>query len=174
MCNLQFFVAGKGTRKHRMAKRGRPPVLDEYKKREILAILAVGGSRRSAADYVGCAVSTIQNTADRDGQFARSLGQAEHQAEITYLKRIQKAATKEQHWRAAAWALERKNPEDFARRDPNVFTSDQITMILARFAEIVVREVPVAAYRKRVLKRLDSLIAGLRRSAAKEPTDDPD
>ncbi len=154
-----------------MAKRGRRPVLDEFKRREILAILAVGGSRRTAAGYVGCAVSTIQNTADRDPQFAQNLGQAEHQAEIAYLKSIQKAAKKEQYWRAAAWVLERKNPDDFARRGPNVFTPDQITLILAKFAEIVVNEVPVAAYRKNVLKKLDALIVDLRRSVPKEPAD---
>ncbi|HUT94889.1 MAG TPA: hypothetical protein VMY37_35855 [Thermoguttaceae bacterium] len=154
-----------------MAKRGRRPVLDEFKRREILAILAVGGSRRTAASYVGCALSTIQNTADRDLQFTQNLGQAEHQAEIAYLKSIQKAARKEQYWRAAAWVLERKNPDDFARRRPNVFTPDQITLILARFAEIVVNEVPVAAYRKNVLKKLDAMIVDLRRSVPKEPAD---
>lgn len=154
-----------------MAKRGRRPVLDEFKRREILAILAVGGSRRTAARYVGCAVSTIQNTADRDCQFAHDLGQAEHQAEITYLKSIQKATRQEKYWRAAAWGLERKNPDDFARRGPNVFTPDQVTLLLARFAEIVVKEVPVAAYRKNVLKRFDALIVDLRRSLPKEPAD---
>ena len=96
-----------------------------------------------------------------DAQFAQNLGQAEHQAEIAYLKSIQKAAKKEQYWRAAAWVLERKNPDDFARRGPNVFTPDQITLILAKFAEIVVNEVPVAAYRKNVLKKLDALIVDL-------------
>jgi hypothetical protein len=155
-----------------MAKRGRPPVLDEIKRREILAILAVGGSRRTAARYVGCAVSTIQNTADRDRRFAKDLGHAEHQAEIAYLNNIQRAAAKEQYWRAAAWILERKNPDDFARRNPDVFTPDQVTLILAKFAEIVVGEVPVAVYRKNVLKKLDSLIVSLQRSIPKEPPDD--
>lgn len=154
-----------------MAQRGRRPVLDEFKRREILAILAVGGSRRTAAGYVGCAVSTIQNTADRDPQFAHHLGQAEHQAEIAYLKSIQKAAQQEKYWRAAAWVLERKNPDDFARRGPDVFTPDQITLVLARFAEIVVNEVPVATYRKNVLKKFDALIVDLRRSVPKEPAD---
>ena len=64
-----------------MAKCGRRPVLDEIKRREILAILAVGGSRRVAAKYVGCAVSTIQNTADRDPQFAAQLHRMEYQSD---------------------------------------------------------------------------------------------
>ena len=36
-----------------MAKRGRPPVLDEMKKGQIVAILSVGCSFRLAARYVG-------------------------------------------------------------------------------------------------------------------------
>jgi len=155
-----------------VAKRGRPPVLDEIKKREILAILSVGCSRRSAASYVGCAVSTIQNTADRDAKFAEKLRRAEHQAEIAYLKNIQKAARKEQYWRAAAWALERRNPQEYGRRSPDVITLDQIRLILVEFAKIVVCEVPVPVYRKKVLKRLDALTAALQRAAGKESVDD--
>ena len=57
-----------------MAKRGRPPVLDEGKQREIVAILTMGCSRRTAAQYVGCAPNTIQSTAERDPKFAEKLG----------------------------------------------------------------------------------------------------
>ena len=157
-----------------MAKCGRRPVLNEIKRREILAILAVGCSRRTAANYVGCSVSTIQNTAERDPKFAEDLRHAEHQSEIAYLKNIQKAARKEQYWRAAAWALERRNPEEYARRGPDVITVDQIRLLLAEFTEIVVSEVPIPLYRKNVLKRLRALSAGLRRSAKKETADDED
>jgi hypothetical protein len=147
-------------------------VLDEVKKREILAILAVGGSRRTAARYVGCAVSTIQNTACRDAEFGQAIRRAEHQSELAYLKNIQTAAGKEQHWRAAAWALERKNPDEYGRRKPDVLTPEQVRSLLAQLAEIVLNEVPVAAFRKRILKRLDALFAALRRSANKETPDD--
>ena len=143
-------------------------MLDEVKKREILAILAVGGSRRTAARYVGCAVSTIQNTACRDAQFEQAIRRAEHQSELGHLQNIQTAAKQEQHWRAAAWALERRNPDEFGRRKPDVFTPEQIQFLLAQLAEIVLNEVPVASFRKRILKRLDALCAALRRSADKE------
>jgi hypothetical protein len=155
-----------------MAARGRRPLLDEGKRREILAILAVGGSRRVAANYVGCAVSTIQGTAGRDAEFRRAIRRAEHQAEIGYLQNIQTAAKKEQHWRAAAWALERRNPNEYGRRKPDVLTPEQVTFLLAQLAEIVLREVPVASFRKRILKRLDTLYSALRRSANKETADD--
>ena len=127
-----------------MPPRGRPPVLDDAKRREILAILTVGCSRRAAAKYVGCAPATIANTAARDPEFAEQLRQAESKAEVGYLKNIRKAAKKEQYWRAAAWALERKYPERVRpprpRRDhPRANRS----RLLAQLIEIIVTEIHV-------------------------------
>lgn len=149
-----------------MAKCGRRPVLDQYKKREILAIISVGCSRRTAARYVGCAPSTIANTAERSTAFARSLRQAEQKSEIDNIKNIQDAAKKAQYWRAAAWILERRNPEDFAPKNPNAITIADIRQLLAEFVQIIMEEVTVAEYRKRILKRLDALTARFRRPSA--------
>lgn len=151
-----------------MAKCGRRPVLDEGKRREILAILSVGCSRRTAAKYVGCAVSTIRNTAQRDPEFAEQLGRAECNLEIAFLGNIQKAARKEQYWRAAAWALERTKPEQYAPRGPNVITVEQIRDVLGELAAFIVEEIPIARYRKSMIKRVDGLIADLRRSIGEE------
>ena len=71
-----------------------------------------------AASYVDCAVSTIQNTADRDATFAEKLRQATYNTEVGLLKNIRNAAKKEQYWRAAAWALERRFPERYAAAVP--------------------------------------------------------
>jgi len=150
-----------------MSKRGRPPVLDHVKKREILAILTVGCSRRTAARYVGCAAATIQNTADRDPEFAQQLHHANHAAEIEYVKNIKKAAKKEQYWRAAAWALERLNPEDYAKRSPGKLTPEEMQTLLTRLAEILLGEVPVARHRKEMLKRLQRLLAKIEPVAEK-------
>ena len=147
-----------------MAKCGRRPVLDQYKKREILAIISVGCSRRTAARYVGCAPSTIANTAERNATFATSLRQAEQKSEIDNMKNIQDAAKKAQYWRAAAWILERRNPEDFAPKNPNALTIDDLRQLLAEFVQIIMEEVTVAKYRKRLLKRLDALTARFRQS----------
>ncbi|MGQ9576476.1 MAG: hypothetical protein ACUVUC_14280 [Thermoguttaceae bacterium] len=142
----------------------RTPVLDEFKKREILAILTMGCSRRTAARYVGCAPATIRNTADREPEFAEQLRRAESKAEISLMKNIQKAASKEQYWRAAAWALERKNPEEFAPRSPDVVTLQQITQLLAQLQQIILEEVPVARYRKKIIQRIGALTAEVARA----------
>lgn len=135
------------------ARRG----LDEFRKREILAILSVGCSRRTAARYVGCSPSTIRRTAERDPAFAESLHKAESKAQILFMKNIAAAARKEQYWRAAAWALERLNPEDYAARSPHSVTLEQIRTLVSEFARIIVEEVPLAAHRKRILRRLERL-----------------
>lgn len=137
-----------------MTKRGRRPILDAIKKREILAILAVGCNRRVAASYVGCAPSTIQNTAAREPEFAAEIERVEARTELGYMQQIKKAVHSEQYWRAATWALERRNPQDYGMRRPDVLTFDEIKRLLAQFTEVVVDEVPVSQYRKNILKRL--------------------
>jgi len=142
-----------------LAKRGRRPVLDEIKRREIIAIVSVGCSRRTAARYVGCATSTIRNTAERNPAFAAQLEHAENQPELTQLKNITAAAKKPQYWRAAAWVLERLYPRRYAARGPDVITREQITRLLDGFARIVAEEVLVDRFRKNIIKRLDRLAA---------------
>jgi len=150
-----------------MAKLGRKPILDEYKRREILAILAVGCKKQVAADYVGCSVATIQRTAQRDSKFAEALRRKELQSEIGYLENIRNAARQERYWRAAAWALERLEPEKYGKRTPDVITVEQVGELMTRFAEIIVEEVPVAAYRTNILKRFDAILHSVKDGPAK-------
>jgi hypothetical protein len=155
-----------------VAKCGRPPVLDEGKQREIVAIISMGCSRRTAAQYVGCAHSTIQYTAERNEKFADKLERAQSQAVVTHVKNINSAAKKAQYWRAAAWALERLNPEEFAAPHPNAITIEQASRLLDCFARIVIEEVPVDAYRKSIIKRLGELTKMVNESVPCEPGKD--
>jgi len=146
-------------------------VLDEAKKREIVAIVTVGCSRRTAARYVGCSPTTIVRTAQRDEPFAASLRKAMQTAEINNLQNIQNAAKKAQYWRAAAWVLERCHPDQYAARSAECVTLDQVRQLLGELAQIIVEEVHNPDYRKCVLKRLNSLLRGfclLREKSAKK------
>jgi hypothetical protein len=144
-----------------VVKRNQPPELDEIRRREILAILAMGSSRQAAAKYVGSTAGVIRDAAQRDPGFAQQLQHAEQQAELNYLGNIRDAAKKPQYWRAAAWVLERRKPGDFASRKAGVMTVEQTRQVLERFAQIVVEEVPAARRRHRILARLDELLKTL-------------
>jgi hypothetical protein len=151
-----------------MAKKGRKPILDDVKRREIVAILSVGGTRRMASLYVGCSTSTIQAAALRDPDFAESLRRAEQQAQIAPLRRILEAAQDPKQWRAAAWLLERKNPEEFAARRPNVVPLEKLGALVADLVEAVTVDLP-DRYRKSVVKRAMTLAQTLGRQGDPPP-----
>ncbi len=108
-------------------------VLDDLKKAHVVLLIASGLSRREAAHFMQCAHTTIGRTAARDPDFATKLSQAEATSHIEAVNRIRGAAQDPKYWRAAAWMLERRSPEEYARRDPNTFTADQVMSLLARF-----------------------------------------
>ena len=107
-------------------------VLDEEKKGHVVLLIASGLSRREAAGYVQCAHTTIGRTAARDPDFASKLCQAEATSRVQAVTAIRGAMRDPKYWRAAAWMLERRSPEEYARRDPNSFTADKVMSLLAR------------------------------------------
>lgn len=144
-----------------MAEPRRRPVLDDVKKKEILAILTQGCSRRRAAQYVGCSPSTIRRTALRDAAFGEAMARAESQSEISCLTNVRKAAKKEQYWRAAAWVLERRYPEEYALRRPGTVTPEQMIDVLKQVADILMDETEDPRLRQRIRRRVNALGRGL-------------
>jgi hypothetical protein len=147
---------------------GRPPVLDDTKRRQVVAILSLGGSRRTAARFVGCAVSTIQNTALRNPAFDEQLRHAEGGPQIEFLKRVRTASAKEQCWRAATWALERLNAEEFGKRNPELIPLDQARRLMDQLAEILTEEIGDRDVRLRIVRRVERVTEQLR-AAAPQP-----
>jgi GR25 family glycosyltransferase involved in LPS biosynthesis len=97
-----------------MAEMGRPRVLDEIKRSQVVALIASGYGLVGAAKYVGCDPRSIRREAERDDAFDLELREAEKQANLCPLEAIRhKAHT---HWRAAAWLLERTEPKRFSKR----------------------------------------------------------
>jgi hypothetical protein len=132
-------------------------VLDDKKRRQIIALLANGSSRRMAARFVGCAASTITRTAMREPEFAQQLITAEQNADIDALRALRAAASKDRYWRAAAWLLERRNPEEFARRPLHLFTADRIAQMMAQIAEVLDKDLPEENY-QRVMAKITQLV----------------
>ena len=142
------------SRKTRSAVSG----LTAKQKDQVLAILSVGCSRKRAASFVGGTPALIQKAAAGDADFALALLQAESQAEITSMKSINAAARQERYWKAAAWILERKNPEEFRLRSPGTFNAEQLAFIVRNLSEIIAEEVRVPSDRKRILARLERFL----------------
>jgi len=117
-------------------------VLDVKKRTKICGLLALGYSRRMAAEHVGCDPSTITRTAKRDESFREQLAAAQSDADIEALKLIRRTADQEKYWRAAAWILERRNPDEYGRRAPNTFTGEEVMQILDRVLRTVMPSVP--------------------------------
>jgi hypothetical protein len=149
-------------------KKGRPPVLDDAKRREICAILAMGGNRETAARYVGCHRTTIAKTAERDEAFAEALSRAESLHEVQHLTNINRAGKEGRYWRASAWALERRYPARYSKRNPRMVTMAQVAQILSQFADLVLDEVPTPEYRERIIARLGDLATGLQEGDAED------
>jgi hypothetical protein len=135
------------------------PVLDEKKKAKIIALLANGSSRRMASRFVGCAASTIARTAARDPTFREQLATAEQNVDIDALRAVRAAAHKTRHWRAAAWLLERRNPDDFARRTPETYTASEFASLLTAVMDGICDDLPEENY-QRVMKKLEQLCEG--------------
>ena len=151
---------------------GRPTTLDFAKRQTILSMLANGSSRRTAAAFVGCSASTITRTAARDPDFEAALCRAEQRSEIHALRCLQNAAENHRYWRAAAWLLERKNPIDFALRQPDVFTGDQMRQMLSRLLIYLTDDMPDSKYDK-VLARMDALAGKIQRDGKLPPPPPP-
>ncbi len=136
-------------------------LLDAGKRREIVAILSLGCSRATAAQYVGCHAVTIGRTAMRDPEFGRQIRQAESLLEVKHLRNIEAAAKDTRYWRAAAWALERKFPDRWGQRHMHALSPEQVSQALQQFAQLVIDEVKDDDTREHILNRLDELAAQL-------------
>ena len=129
--------------------------ISEIKQREILALLSVGCSRRTAARYVNCTQKAIDELAQANPEFAEKLRKAEANMEIESIKNMFNAAKQEKNWRASAWLLERKSPEEFLKKKPDVIPAGLLDTLLNRIVTLLIEECPAAVQRKGLLKKLD-------------------
>ena len=129
--------------------------ISEIKQREILALLSVGCSRRTAARYVNCTQKSIDELARTNPDFAEKLRRAEANLEIESIKNMFNAAKQEKNWRASAWVLERKSPQEFLKKKPDVIPAGLLDTLLNRIVTLLIEECPAAVQRKGLLKKLD-------------------
>lgn len=83
----------------------------------ILAAVALGVPYTKAARGAGVSLGTVGSHAKRNPDFAKRLKRAEASCIGELIQKIQDATEKQ--WQAAAWMLERRWPEHFAKREPD-------------------------------------------------------
>lgn len=86
---------------------------------KLLNGLRHGLTRRAAAGAAGFSKTTLYRMLndDPDGTLVTAMEKAEAEAEATYSTIIANAAADPKNWTAAAWWLERRHPQEYARRE---------------------------------------------------------
>lgn len=92
-----------------------------------------------AAEAIGVSIRTIQRERKRDEDFDHEVRLA-LQKTPDPLKLMEQAART--HWRAAAWLLERRNPEEYARKPVNATSPKQVAAALRFVQEAALEAVP--------------------------------
>ncbi len=139
-----------------MPKPGRPRALDETKRREICALLTAGAGIRQAARYVGCSASTIHREAARSEEFREQMRRAEATAQLAPLQSMRQAA--QTHWRAAAWMLERSDPDRFGRRHQKTLGPKEIRALARDLLAVFDQEIDHPILRERIAQRVQATI----------------
>lgn len=85
-------------------------------KEEILENIKTGMTIEAAALLAGVARSTYYNYREKDPKFAEAADQASRFAEAVFLERIKQAAMDRVDWKAWAWILEKRFPDDYGKR----------------------------------------------------------
>lgn len=141
------------------AKPGRPRALEtEAARKAVLTLLKGGASRADAAAKLGITHETIANEAKRDASFSASLMQAEAEGKIELIGCVQKAAKTE--WRAALALLERKWYREWAKRDPESVSPDQLAHVISNVVAVLLTEIP-QKYHTVVREKIGGIVAWL-------------
>lgn len=140
-----------------MAKtEGRERVLDATKQREICALVSVGTSMRKAAQYVGCCRKTIEREAKRNPEFAERLQRSRVSTQLGPLQSMRQAVQSD--WRAAAWMLERTDPDRFGRRTQSSVGAKELRALARDLMAIFRDEINHPELRDRILGRVQATI----------------
>jgi IS30 family transposase len=134
---------------------GRPRLLDEIKQHEVCALVTMGCSLNHAARYVGCVPSTIRREARRNPKFNEQLRRASFSAAVTPLQAVREASKK--YWRAAAWLLERIDPERFGKPSPLHIRPNQLEAYHRMLADLFRSEIRDPEDYQRVVAKLGEL-----------------
>lgn len=146
---------------------GRPRKLSESKQAEVCALIRAGCTMAATARYVGCSPLTIQREARRNPEFNEKLRNIRYDVELNPVLTLRDAAIND--WRAAAWILERTQPQHYAKRPANSFSPQEVAELLDRVCDIIRQETRNAQQSARIKRR----ILALAHAKIDRPDDNP-
>lgn len=122
---------GKGNTKNIIKKKlGRPTKIDEETVKKLVSILQLGVSDTLACQYANISREAFYNRLEKDYDFVDKIETAKNYATIAAGQVVVGAIVKDKDIKAAMWWLERKHPEEFARK-PEVVVNTQVNVLNA-------------------------------------------
>ncbi len=118
---------------------GRPRALDSNKKRLVCDAVSRGATLAEAAVTIGVSLRTVQREARLDPRFDQQLRLAHNDKPDPLILMHSAART---HWRAAAWLLERTDPERYAKRPASAVSPQQFQAALNFILEAALEATP--------------------------------
>jgi hypothetical protein len=134
---------------------GRPRALTPVKRAELCSLVSSGIDLEEAVGYVGCSTRTVRRETERNEEFRRALTEAQLFSGLDPVHFMRKAA--QQDWRAAAWLLERLDPNQFLRRDRSACTPEELTIVIDRVVEAALQQIDDQETRSRVYRHATSV-----------------
>jgi len=118
---------------------GSSRIMTPARREKLCELLAESHTIEEASEAIGVSIRTVQRERKRDEDFDHEVLLA-LQKTPDPLKLMEQAART--HWRAAAWLLERRNPEEYARKPVNTTSPKKVAAALRFVQEAALAAMP--------------------------------
>jgi hypothetical protein len=108
-------------------------------RQHFIGALLFGGTKADAYGAVGVSRSTVRRAMAADPGFASAVKSADVRGKLNLVMTIHNAAMSGGQWRAAAWLLERRFPNEFGRRCPDDYRREEVEDLVTALAETALR-----------------------------------
>jgi hypothetical protein len=99
---------------------GRPTKYNEETVQRLEQAITAGSTYRLACQYAGISEDLLAIWRRERSEFSERLARAESNAALRWLAKIEQIADQENDWRALAWKLERRYPQEYGKTTQDV------------------------------------------------------